>query len=66
MDYPIWASLSAAERSAVERAWVAIALSRFPGPEPASLAVLDVLARDSDAFVREQAVAARKKLTACA
>jgi HEAT repeat protein len=56
----------AKDDSARVRAWVAIALSRFPAPEPASLAVLDLLARDSDAFVQEQAVAARKKLTACA
>lgn len=46
------------------RAWVAIVLSRFPAPEPATLAVLDVLARDPDTYVREKAVAARKKLAA--
>ncbi|MFI6408256.1 HEAT repeat domain-containing protein [Streptomyces sp. NPDC050548] len=46
------------------RAWVAITLSRFPAPEPATLPVLDLLAHDPDAYVREKAVAARKKLAA--
>ncbi|MBK3562161.1 HEAT repeat domain-containing protein [Streptomyces sp. MBT62] len=46
------------------RAWVAIALSRFPAAEPATLAVLDVLAHDPDTYVREKAVAAREKLAA--
>lgn len=52
----------AADDSARVRAWVAIALSRFPAPEPASSAVLDLLADDPDAFVRKEAAAARKKL----
>lgn len=46
------------------RGWVAIALSRFPSPGPASLAVLDLLACDPDTYVREKAAAARKELTA--
>ncbi|MFD4133622.1 HEAT repeat domain-containing protein [Streptomyces goshikiensis] len=44
------------------RAWVAIALGRFPAPEPsdrATSAVLDRLAADTDPYVREQAAEAR-------
>ncbi|MFD4137732.1 HEAT repeat domain-containing protein [Streptomyces sp. NPDC058572] len=45
------------------RAWVAIALGRFPGPEPAdpaTSAVLEQLAADADPYVRDQAVKARQ------
>ncbi|MFJ3174302.1 HEAT repeat domain-containing protein [Streptomyces roseus] len=45
------------------RAWVATALSNFSAPEPAdpaTSAVLDQLATDSDAYVRDQAAAARQ------
>ncbi|MGE7390316.1 HEAT repeat domain-containing protein [Streptomyces sp. NPDC004126] len=43
------------------RAWVAIALGRFPAPEPAdpaTSAVLDQLAADADPYVRDQATEA--------
>lgn len=45
------------------RAWVAIALGRFPALEPADLetsAVLDQLAADADPYVRDQAAEARQ------
>ncbi|MFB6672942.1 HEAT repeat domain-containing protein [Streptomyces sp. NPDC056390] len=45
------------------RAWVAIALGRFPVPEPsdrATSAVLDRLGADPDPYVREQAPKARR------
>ncbi|WAZ26442.1 HEAT repeat domain-containing protein [Streptomyces cinnabarinus] len=45
------------------RAWVAIALGRFPVPERADLttsAVLDRLSTDPDPYVREQAAKARR------
>ncbi|MFD3675640.1 HEAT repeat domain-containing protein [Streptomyces sp. NPDC058613] len=45
------------------RAWVAIALGRFPAQEPvdtATSAVLDQLAADADPYVRDQAAEARQ------
>ncbi|MFE2853903.1 HEAT repeat domain-containing protein [Streptomyces lavendulae] len=46
------------------RAWVAIALGRFPAREPADPAtssVLDQLAADADPYVRDQAAEARQR-----
>ncbi|MFJ6495831.1 HEAT repeat domain-containing protein [Streptomyces virginiae] len=46
------------------RAWVAIALGRFPALEPADLttsAVLDQLAADADPYVRDHAAEARQR-----
>ncbi|MFG2749542.1 HEAT repeat domain-containing protein [Streptomyces xanthophaeus] len=46
------------------RAWVAIALGRFPALEPAdpaTSAVLDQLAADADPYVRDQATEARQR-----
>ncbi|MGW2561150.1 HEAT repeat domain-containing protein [Streptomyces sp. NPDC001514] len=55
--------LLADDSSPLVRAWVAIALGRFPAPEPGDLAsskVLDRLGADPDPYVREQAANARR------
>ncbi|WP_405787141.1 HEAT repeat domain-containing protein [Streptomyces sp. NBC_00029] len=46
------------------RAWVAVALGRFPAldrADPATLAVLDQLAADADPYVRDQTTEARQR-----
>ncbi|MEU9717399.1 HEAT repeat domain-containing protein [Streptomyces sp. NPDC047976] len=56
--------LLASDDSPHVRAWVAIALGRFPVPEPADRAtstVLDRLAADTDPYVRDQAATACRR-----
>ncbi|MCX5409891.1 HEAT repeat domain-containing protein [Streptomyces sp. NBC_00335] len=56
--------LLANDRSPRVRAWVAIALGRFPTMEPAdpaTSALLDQLAADADPYVRDQAAEARQR-----
>ncbi|MFJ5220311.1 HEAT repeat domain-containing protein [Streptomyces sp. NPDC088354] len=59
---------AADDREARVRAWVAIALDRFPqpeaGPDPGTVTVLERLGEDPDAYVRETALAALQRLRA--